>query len=391
MKILIYEWEAYQYRDIIQGFLLLGHQTLVTKERPSSYDEDPAWQKRFEKRIREEAADLVFTVNYFGVISDACESCQVPYVIWTCDSGMLSLRHRSIQNKENRLFFFDRADMEECRLLGAKAVYHLPLASDIGRFDEVLRDAETEPLHEISFIGSLYEKNSYDELREKMDPYLRGYFDAAIEAQLSVSGGNLFDTLLTPDILVRVEELFRLEKSEGSWSDLGTVFSGTVLGFKAASEMRIRALTALSSRFDTVLYSNSRAEGLPIQRFPSADYWNSVPGIYRRSKINLNFTIPNIRTGLPLRIFDILSARGFLLTDYRAELPDCFTVGKDLACYESIPELVEKCSYYLSHEEERREIAENGYRTVKERHQMKERLEKMLDIIFPDEKNTAGT
>jgi spore maturation protein CgeB len=211
-----------------------------------------------------------------------------------------------------------------------------------------------------------------------MDDYLKGYLDAAIEAQLAVSGGNLFDVLLTPDILLRIGEIFTLEKTEGSFSDLALVFSSTVLGFKAASEMRIRALSALSARFDTVLYSNSPAEGLPIRRLPSVDYWTKAPEVFRRSAVNLNFTIPNIRTGLPLRIYDVLAARGFLMTDYRAELAEQFEIGKELVCFESIPELEEKCAYYLKHEEERKKIAEKGYERVNKDHRIGKRLEVLL-------------
>ena len=106
-----------------------------------------------------------------------------------------------------------------------------------------------------------------------------------------------------------------------------------------------------------------------------------MPKVFRYSKINLNFTIPNIKSGLPLRIFDVLGAGGFLLTNYQAELPDYFEIGKDLACFESEAELVEKCSYYLTHEEERQQIAKNGYEKVKNCCSYRKRLKFMLEKI----------
>ena len=45
---------------------------------------------------------------------------------------------------------------------------------------------------------------------------------------------------------------------------------------------------------------------------------------FRNSKINLNPTAKGIRSGIPLRIFDILSCSGFLLTNYQSELSDHF-------------------------------------------------------------------
>ena len=48
----------------------------------------------------------------------------------------------------------------------------------------------------ISFVGNLYEKNSYDELETRFPEYLRGYFDAVMEAQLNISGGNIIEPML---------------------------------------------------------------------------------------------------------------------------------------------------------------------------------------------------
>lgn len=43
---------------------------------------------------------------------------------------------------------------------------------------------------------------------------------------------------------------------------------------------------------------------------------------------------------------------------------------------------MQKAEYYLSHEKERQEIAENGYRKVKQRHTYKERLDTILETVY---------
>ena len=183
-------------------------------------------------------------------------------------------------------------------------------------------------------------------------------------------------------ILERVSEYFELKKSKDSFSDLGLVFATTVLGFKTASLQRQRALLALVAKFPVNLYTNTGGDTLlRVKNCGSVDYWSEMPKVFRYSKINLNFTIPNIKSGLPLRIFDVLGAGGFLLTNYQAELPDHFEIGKDLACFESEAELVEKCSYYLAHEEERQQIAKNGYEKVKNCCSYRKRLKFILEKI----------
>ena len=49
--------------------------------------------------------------------------------------------------------------------------------------------------------------------------------------------------------------------------------------------------------------------------------------------------------------------------------------------YESYEDLLEKVEYYLTHEEERAQIARNGYEKVKKYHTYKNRVETMLQTM----------
>ena len=84
---------------------------------------------------------------------------------------------------------------------------------------------------------------------------------------------------------------------------------------------------------------------------------------------------------MPLRIWDILGAGGFVLTNYQSEIPEYFEIGKDLEVFSSQEELLQKIDYYLKHEEERQQIAKNGYRKAKEKYSLELRVKQMLDCI----------
>ena len=92
-------------------------------------------------------------------------------------------------------------------------------------------------------------------------------------------------------------------------------------------------------------------------------------------------TIRPIQTGLSLRVFDILGCGGFLLTNYQEELPEYYEIGKDVEVFSSGEELVEKADYYLSHEEKRKKIAENGYEKTRAFHTYETRVAQMIRII----------
>ena len=395
MHILMYRWKAYNYRDIEQTFLLLGHTVDNIEQELGSYDVSPEFERVIEEKIRGTHYDMVFTVNYFPLISNVCERTGVNYVSWTCDNPLISMYHESVFHACNYIFTFDKTNYLEFRGMGVKHIWYLPLAVDTERMDALLgapeevgrwkvaQDPEMQKYRgDVAFVGSLYERNSYDKIKNRLPEYLRGYFDAVMEAQLNISGANIVEPMLTTNILEQLQEYFQLEKSEGSFSDLGLIFQTTVLGFKIAEIERRRALIELSKHYRVNVYSNSDVSDLlRIQYCGSVDYWSEMPKVFRMSKINLNFTIPNIKSGIPLRIWDVLGCGGFLLTNYQAEIPYYFKEGEDLVCFDGLEDLCEKVGYYLEHEEERKRIAWNGYRKVREKHSYIERIRTILDTV----------
>ena len=103
-----------------------------------------------------------------------------------------------------------------------------------------------------------------------------------------------------------------------------------------------------------------------------------MPYIFHNSKINLNITSKTIESGIPLRVFDILSCGGFCLTNYQPEIARYFTDGEDLVMYSSMEDLVDKVAYYLEHDEEREQIARNGYEKLKGNHDLVNVVQNMI-------------
>lgn len=107
-------------------------------------------------------------------------------------------------------------------------------------------------------------------------------------------------------------------------------------------------------------------------------YYEEMPFVFRNSKLNLNITLKDIRSGIPLRALDIMGSRGVLLSNYQPELAEMFEDGKDVILYESVEDAVEKMDFYLKREDLRERIAKSGYRKVCEHFSYRERLMQML-------------
>ena len=69
------------------------------------------------------------------------------------------------------------------------------------------------------------------------------------------------------------------------------------------------------------------------------------------------------------------------MTNYQEELNDMFVIGQDLEAYSSPDELIDKCAYYLSHEDERAAITRNGYEKIRATHTHFHRLRDMLSSL----------
>lgn len=382
MKILIYRWSVFHQEDIADAFRSFGH-TVAFYEESAELKKQPY---AYELEMYAKDYDLVFSANYFSRVSDVCEKLHIKYVSWTVDSPMLTLYHDSVFHACNYIFIFDKFNYMQCRQMGVKQVYYLPLAVATERVGKLLANTpEAEQAKydgEIAFVGGLYDKNSYDKIAEQLPPYLRGYFDACMEAQLDIFGENLFDRMLTMDILEQLAEIIDFRQDARSFSDIQEVFSATYLGFKMAQKERITVLNRLAKAYAVNVYTDHDDERLLHTIYKgTVSYREEMPLVFARSKVNLNLTIRNIRTGLPLRIWDVLGSGGFLLTNFQIELLDFFENGKDLVWFDSLADLQQKAGYYLKHEDERKAIAANGLENVRANHTYRHRIAQILDVI----------
>ena len=87
--------------------------------------------------------------------------------------------------------------------------------------------------------------------------------------------------------------------------------------------------------------------------------------IFKTSKINLNFSgtgpyywIHQIKG----RVFQVCMAGGFMLTEYAPGIGNYFEIDKEIVCFHNAEEMVNKIIYYLDHDEERRAIAQAGWK-----------------------------
>ncbi len=412
--ILVCQWDIYPYRKIIKAFQRQGHHIDVLVLPVKNSAVDPGFTQVLYQRLTACHYDALFSVNYYISIAQACDMASVLYLSWTCDTPLLQLHHPSVYLPTNRIFTFDYQEFQTLQALNVSHSFYLPLA---GEAPEAIAPLEEE-LPSVAFVGSLYDKSRYHELEGKLPDYLCGYLDAALEAQSHIGCGNLLSSMLTDAVLEQLAPYLHLEdwaqENEGqdgpqgrcrrdlrqeilqrglcSPEDLEILtgrdtmlklhFATSVLSYEVAARSRRNTLTELARLFPVDLYTPGHPVLPGVNVHPPVDYHTEMDRIFASSKINLNMTIPNIESGIPLRVWDVLAAGGFLLTDYRAEYASLLENGKDLVIYDGLEDLAVKAAYYLEHPEERKKIAGHGQRTVLQKHSYGCRIRQMLEEAF---------
>lgn len=390
MRILFYRYGSICEPDIIAGFRTLGHEiTEITEEIYNKQTDARTCLTLVKNALLSSHFDMVFSINFYPVISEVCNIFKTIYTCWIVDCPVMELYSYSIRNPYNRIFIFDRACYLDFVNENPSCIFYFPLATNVAQWDKMcsqITEKDREKFScDISFIGSTYEeKCPYNKL-DNPPAYLKGYLDGLIDAQLKIYGCNFMEEVLTDSMVEEFKKYINFYPfPENAVHNDKAVMAQFYLNTKVAEQERLRLLRSLSERFPVDIYTFSDVSSMPkIHHRGSASTQTEMPKIFHLSKINLNITAKPIRTGLSLRIWDVLGAGGFLISNYQEEIPEYFEIGRDLEVYSSEEELIEKISYYLEHESERKAIAENGYRKVKEHHSYVTRLKEMLKIISP--------
>lgn len=409
MEILFYRYGSICEPDIIKCFRSMDLEVVEENSQVTNKKVSPSETvAAVSELIKKHSFLFVFTINFFPAVSDICQIYKMPYVCWTVDCPVMELFSPALANDCNRVFMFDKAQYEYFRHVNPERIFHLPLATNVSRWDQVISQASSKDLKhfssDISFIGSLYaEKDPYDKI-QGLSEYTKGYVEGMIEAQLQVYGYNMLEDLLkvcpdspavssdrflSEDRLSPVMRDFKEHVPDLTKSPYAPYFSPSYIiahhfiGMHAAVIERHRLLSMLSEDHAVDLYTFSDTSHLPkVHNRGGAKTLTEMPLIFHQSRINLNMTIRPIQTGLSLRVFDILGCGGFLLTNYQQELGDLYEIGKDVEIFTSKEELAEKAAYYLTHEEERQKIARNGYEKTRALHTYETRISQMIRIIF---------
>ena len=391
MNIIFYRYGSIYEPDMISAFEKAGLN--VIEITPAIINKDITTldiMKEVESCIIKYSPLFVYGINFYPTIAEICHIYKIMYISQTVDSPIMTLFSDSILYETNRILLFDKAQYKYFHPYNSDYIYHLPLASATERFDKVIAtidEKDRQRFHsDISFVGSTYKEKDPLASLSSLDDYTKGYIEGLVNSCIKLFGyypakDSLNDRIISAVKTAAGNDFPIMEKKICDMDSYA--ISHEYIGSHIAVVERRETLNALAEHFHVDLYTQSDTSELKnVHVHGPVGTLDEMPKVFNLSKINLNITMRSIESGLPLRCFDILGCGGFLMTNYQPELEDLFVIGKDLEAYSSIDELIDKCSYYLSHENERAAIARSGYEKVYSAHTHLHRLKEMLSKVI---------
>jgi len=107
-------------------------------------------------------------------------------------------------------------------------------------------------------------------------------------------------------------------------------------------------------------------------------------GMYSRSRISLNISevrdeiTGEIKRHIRLRDFEGPMSGAFFVTGYQEELAGYYEIGREIVCYDTKEELLDKVRYYLRHPDVRQRIRLAGLNRARRDHTWERRLRQLL-------------
>lgn len=269
--------------------------------------------------------DLVLALNSVECLGvgqvDAIRGMGIRTAVWFTDDPYYSNVTGDIAVHYDDVFTLEEACVSFYQGRGCSRVHHLPFGANTAYYAP--KRADPKYASDICFIGSAFQGRAA--LFDRIAPYLR---DKSV-----FIAGYWWDRMANYAMLA---DKIRL----GTWI----------------------------SPEETAMYYNSAKIVINLHRAIDDETNQNPLGIPARS--------------VNPRSFEIGACAAFQLTDTREQTAAAFVPDAEVAVYSSPEELIEKADYYLSRDEERREMALRSFSRTMREHTYPRRVRQLLDAVF---------
>ena len=150
MKLLFCERNLFMQRDIEDALTHMGIDFRCVSYVFNDPNRDDFYASHLRHFLSEDTYDAVLSVNVAPVIADVCQDMGIPYLAWCYDACWEFSRTDIFYYPTTYIFHFDRRSCEDYKQCGYSNIFHMPLAVNCHRLDQLCASAELVSSHPIA-------------------------------------------------------------------------------------------------------------------------------------------------------------------------------------------------------------------------------------------------
>ena len=373
-----------------KGILARYREWLTVVFEAQGYEVDPMPAKGSIGAL----GDLLFSMNFVPELAKLAARIRKPYVCWFCDPVVnFEVLNPAWASPYTIMFHFSRSDMERFRAAGYAHVFYLPLSIvPASKANQNSRAAR----YNITFIGNCYAQSRQSPFRS----YKQAYLSQSLPPEQGLATLEAFVDWAAKDLSAPLRSQFCpfVKKHQPNFFEVVPVhdrrflsrgvehihryFVDFLLYHEIDHRVRrdlVRSLAPLGMHVwgDADGWSRISEPGLHVHGVAKAD---ELGPILSESKICVNVT-RRITDGVNMRAFEIPAFGGFQLAQHHGDLVELFEPDKEIVCYGTGKEAVEKAQYYLRNDSARSRIAEAGRARYLKDHTFSQRCKSLMGYL----------
>lgn len=386
MKVFFAGSETMQIPNIPISLGKMGHEVVLYEKSMEYVEEHEEEYESFGLFLQSQKPDVVISTIFFQIVAAYTHELGIKYAVYGMDSPHYAAWVPEYPRLDNvYLFHFDSREVERFRKCGYTNVTYLPLAAGVTWADTIHTSGTDRKKFgsAVSFVGGLYGDNPFDTCAGRLPQPVQEHIWNQLENSAFLWDGKERLQEGVSEELLRICQTVTPELcNPGFTMEDDYYFRQWTLARKLSNIERTLLFEQVAGQYDFRLYTREK-EVVPenIHRYPPVNAMTEQLKVFQSSGVNLNVTLRSIESGVPLRVFDILSVGGFVLTDYRKDAEELFREDEEIVMFRTPEEMMEKLAFYTTHETERKRIAKNGHRRARAEYSYERMLEEILQKI----------
>lgn len=321
------------------------------------------------EQIRTAAGDIVFSVNFFSLVSDFCQQEEIPYCSWILQLPNFDLYTAAVRNPCNYLGVCDSYLVEKLWQLGVSKAFFLPDAVELG---EEIKDIPIE--REFCFVARHPEQTLKT---DGMTLYGKGYLEAFLHAQRVLYGASI----LEEGLVYRVQQEFSAGNPvpESILPEMQKLFMADRYFAPVCTGLQ---QSIFLQNFESIMtiYSDGAFVDCKAEKYPFVEEEAERRKIYAGKEFTLVLAPHNLHHGIPRDTLEVIAAGGVPISGYQRDYGYFFKKDENLVYFTNPEEFKKAIVRYGNSYEERERVKTAAYQAVAQGHTYQHRIAVMLEM-----------